>query len=417
MQITTENILYLMFALRYPLLILIGVVALFFVAYIVRSGVFSSLTSKATSIFSIFTFPLTIFALLLAVIGLINLFSATQILVAGGRGDPAFSYQASPLFWAQMSYTGLGIVCMMLAASISMRYFTALAYIAYWGAVFLLVLVLIVGAESHGSLSWLDLGIVRLQPSEFGKIGLIFALSRHFANSRDDQPLGIGGLIMPTLIFGVPAALVILQNDLGSSLFYGLIFGSLLMVRGIQIRLIVIALIIVVGVGFVSYKYYLKPYQKNRIVSFMEPEKDLRGSGYHLVQSKIAIGSGGVFGKGYLKGESHKLNFLPECHTDFIFPVLLEEWGFFGGVVVLGLYFMFLISGLTIATRADTRFAFFMATGICALYFWHLVINLGGVLGLMPLTGVTLPLFSYGGSSLIADYVAIGVMLSVLREK
>lgn len=355
-----------------------------------------------------FYYPLFIFALLLAIIGLFNLYSATL----------TFEKEAaSTYFTAQLLYTVLGIVAMFVVSLLSVKSLYSLAPFIYLFALGLLVLVLIVGAERHGSLSWLDLGFVRLQPSEFGKLGLIFILSRHFAAIKRDVALGFRDLVIPTFYFLIPTLLVVSQNDLGSSLFYGFIFGSMILIQGIRLRIIIFALVLIGVVGVGTYQYGLKPYQKNRIVSFMNPELDPKGAGYHLVQSKIAVGSGGITGKGYKKGQSHKLKFLPERHTDFIFPVLLEEWGFVGGTLTLMLYFLFLLSGVNVATRSENRFGFFMSLGLVAFFFWHLVINLGGVLGLIPLTGVTLPFFSYGGSSLVANWMAIGFLLSVVRSR
>lgn len=317
-------------------------------------------------IFHNFYYPLFIFALMLAVIGLFNLYSATL----------TFEKEtASSFFTAQLLFTVLGIFVMFVASLVSVKYLYALAPYIYGFSLGLLVLVLIVGAERHGSLSWLDLGFVRLQPSEFGKIGLIFILSKYFARMRLDEPFSFRELFKPTILFLIPTALVVMQNDLGSSLFYGFIFASMIFVQGVRLKLILIAILLVTVGGFVTYKYGLKTYQKNRIISFMNPELDPRGSGYHLVQSKIAVGSGGLTGKGYQKGESHKLKFLPERHTDFIFPVLSEEWGFLGGAVTLFIYFLFLMSGINIASRAENRFGFFMSVGLVAFFFWHLITN------------------------------------------
>jgi len=359
-------------------------------------------------LFQNFYFPLFLFALILAVIGLVNLYSATASF------DMA---QASPYFKAQLLYTILGITVMFVVSLIPLKTLYAAVPYIFGVTLFLLVLVLIFGTKSHGALSWLDLGFVRIQPSEFGKIGLVLILSKYLANTQKDYSLGLRGLIVPTLIFLVPTLLVVMQNDLGSSLFYGFIFGSLILIQGVRFRYILIALLLVVALSVVSYNFFLQTYQKNRIVSFMHPEKDSRGSGYHLVQSKIAVGSGGLWGRGYRKGRSHQLKFLPERHTDFVFPVLAEEWGFIGGGITLLFYLLFLLSGIHLASKAENRFGYFVCVGIVAFYFWHLVINLGGVLGLIPLTGVPLPFLSYGGSSLIANWLAIGFLLSVLKSR
>ncbi|HLD44865.1 MAG TPA: rod shape-determining protein RodA, partial [bacterium] len=332
-----------------------------------------------------FYFPLFVFALILSVIGIVNLYSATISLETN---------QLSDYFKAQLIYTLVGIVIMLMASFVSISRWYSLSPFIYGFALALLVLVLLMGSKTHGSLSWLDLGFVRLQPSEFGKFGLVMMLARFLANLQKDEPLSFGEMCFMGLVFIIPTGLVIAQNDLGSSLFYGFIFGTMIFLQGVKFRYIVIALIVIGVLGMVSYTFVLKDYQKARIASFMKPELDPKGSGYHLVQSKIAVGSGRLMGKGYLKGQSHRLKFLPERHTDFIFPVLAEEWGFVGGGVTLLCYFLFLMMGLNVASESSSRFGFFVAAGVTATYFWHLVINLGGVLGLMPLTGVPLPFLS-----------------------
>ncbi|MBF0105891.1 MAG: rod shape-determining protein RodA [Deltaproteobacteria bacterium] len=348
-----------------------------------------------------------VFALILAVIGLFNLYSATFVFEAG---------QASPYFAAQLFYTLLGVVVMFAVSRLSLKHLYVWSPLFYAASLLLLVLVLMVGARMHGSLSWLDLGFVRLQPAEFGKVGLVLILSRYLSQLPSEKDLNLKTIIAPLILFLLPAALVIMQNDLGSSLFYGFIFGTVVFVHGVRLRLVFVVVVLLCLAGLLSYEFALKPYQKDRIVSFLNPEHDHRGSGYHLVQSKIAVGSGKIFGRGYLKGQSHRLKFLPERHTDFVFPVLLEEWGFAGGALTLLLYFLFLVSGINIAAKSETRFGYFIAVGCVGLFFWHLVINLGGVLGLIPLTGVTLPFFSYGGSSLLANWLAIGCLLSAARR-
>lgn len=361
-----------------------------------------------TRYFQYFYYPLFIFAVLISLIGLVNLYSATMTIE-----NPV----VSDLFMAQLTYTGLGILVMFLVSTIDVRFLLSLSFFFYLFFLILLIMVFFMGSEIHGTLSWLKLGGFRLQPSEFAKIGLVLVLSHHLSNLQKDSPLSLKELIFPTVLFLIPSVIVILQNDLGTSLFYGFLYGTMILVQGVRWKIIVFAIVIVGVLGFVSYQYLLHPYQKNRIVSFLNPENDPRGSGYHLVQSKIAVGSGKTFGKGYLKGESHRLKFLPERHTDFIFPVLAEEWGFLGGAITLIVYFLLLLSGVNIATRAETRFGFFLCIGLVAFFCWHMVINLGGVLGLIPLTGVTLPFLSYGGSSLIANWMAIGFLLAVMKSR
>lgn len=353
--------------------------------------------------------PLLLLALALAGIGLVNLYSATVTF-----GDA----KASSYFINQFLYHFCGIAAMVVLSRLPAKMLRFAAPVAYFTAVVLLLLVLVRGRAVHGSLSWLEIGGFRLQPSEFAKVGLILMLSRHLAAFADRRhALGLSGLVRPALITGLPMVLVLLQKDLGSSLFFALIFTTLVLLQGVRWHLVVAGIVIVGLGGIVAYKFLMMPYQQKRIVSFMNPELDARGSGYHLVQSKIAVGSGGLWGRGYLRGASNKLNFLPERHTDFIFPVLAEEWGFVGSVVTLLLYMLFLLYGANVASRARDRFGFFLGVGMTSLFFWHIVINLGGVLGLIPLTGVPLPFLSYGGSALLADWGAVGILLALYRGR
>jgi rod shape determining protein RodA len=224
-------------------------------------------------------------------------------------------------------------------------------------------------------------------------------------------------MFKPAMLMLIPFVLIVLQGDMGSSLFLILIFFSVAMFA--KIRWGTLILLVVVGIiaAGTIYQFGLKEYQRSRIFQFVHPETDIRGSGYHLMQSKIAVGSGKIFGKGYLKGNINKLRYLPERHTDFIFPVFAEEWGFLGSIVILCLFGALLLMGVEIASKARERFGIFLAIGIVAMLFWQVVINLGGVLGLMPLTGVTLPLMSYGGSSVIAVLIAIGLLQNISRRR
>ncbi len=355
-----------------------------------------------------FNGSLAVAVLLITGLGLINLFSATQTFT-----DNA----ASPLFWNQLFYAILGILAALFLSFFSVKRWRSLAVWAYVLSLLGLVLVLAVGATVKGSQSWIQLGPINVQPSEFAKLGLILWLGKYLSERDETASFNFSGLILPFCIFLGPALLTVLQGDLGTSLFFGFIFFSMIILQGVRWRLLLFVVALVVGAAIVGYFFLLKPYQQMRIVSFMNPEWDARGSGYHLVQSKIAVGSGGWTGQGYLQGESNKLKYLPERHTDFIFPVLAQEWGFVGAFSVLALYFCLLMLGIRVAGAVQDRFAFFVSLGIVSLFFWHLVINLGGVLGLLPLTGVPLPFFSYGGSALLADWICIGILNGISREQ
>ena len=341
--------------------------------------------------------------------GLANLYSATSTFDAGAQ---------TSYFHAQIVWSMIGISSLLIVFSVHYRHFRASSYFFYGATAALLVLVLVMGRKVAGHQSWLQLGPVSLQPTEIAKLGLIFGLSRYLALFRT-SPKGAAfrELIPSFLLFLLPTGLVILQGDLGSSLFFGLIFVTMMLIHGVRWQVLVSMLVLFLLAATLAYFFFFSPYQKNRILTFLNPEMDRRGSGYHLIQSKIAVGSGGWVGKGYLRGKTHKLHFIPERHTDFIFPVLAEEWGFLGSALVLISFGLLLFLGVNVAARANDRFSFFLSVGVCALFFWHLVVNLGGVLGLMPLTGVPLPFFSYGGSALMTNWIGIGILLNVSMRR
>jgi rod shape determining protein RodA len=355
-----------------------------------------------------FNWPLLGVTILLMGMGLLNLFSATS-----SFGD--FSFQAR--FRAQLTWTVIGLLVAFFTTLFHYRHFKTLSYYAYALSLILLVLVLIIGRKVSGSLSWIQIGPFTLQPSEIAKVCLILALAHYFSQVTRREPAGLLDLVPSLIIFAIPTILVLLQKDLGTSLFFILIYATLVLIQGVKKKILIIALILGMVGSVGAYRFVLSSHQKSRIISFMNPDADRKGSGYHLVQSKIAVGSGGWLGKGYMRGQTHQLKFVPERHTDFIFTVLAEEWGFLGGFFVIVCFVIFLFLGVRVATQTRDRFCFFLALGISALFFWHMVINLGGILGLMPLTGVPLPLFSYGGSALLSDWIGIGLLLNISMRR
>lgn len=355
-----------------------------------------------------FNWPLFLVALGLAAVGLVNLYSATSTFDA---------HSQVAYFHAQLIWSGIGLIGLLIVTSIHYRHFEPLGYFIYGTTVLLLFLVLLIGKKVAGTQSWIALGPVSLQPTELAKLGLIIGLSKNLFRMDLRGPAGLVDLLPSFFIFLVPTALVIKQGDLGSSFFFALIYISMILIHGVRWHLIVKMGAFGLTVIMVGYLFFLAPYQKDRIATFLHPELDRKGAGYHLVQSKIAVGSGGWTGKGYLKGDTHKLKFIPERHTDFIFPVLAEEWGFIGAFVVMTGFLSFLMLGLQVAAKGADRFSFFLAIGICSLFFWHMVINLGGVLGLIPLTGVPLPFFSYGGSALLTNWLGLAVLLNISMRR
>lgn len=344
---------------------------------------------------------------LLCTIGVVNLYSALALW--GGVTQWR-------LLWMQLLWMGIGAVVAWGLAHYDYR--RLLRSGQRWHLVILvcLVLVLFVGREISGHRSWFGIGGIGIQPSEFAKLTTVFLLAHFFTPPNRPQGYGLRDLLPIILWAGLPAGLILLQGDLGTSLFLVLLSGSYALFAKLRWRTIV--LLALVGVaGAVAAYQTLSPYQQARIGTFLHPDADPRGAGYQLLQSRLAVASGGWLGKGYLQGRINKLRYLPEKHTDFIFPVLAEEWGFAGAVLSLSGFFCLLMLGLEISANAVDRYGGMLAFGIVLWLFWQLAINLGGVLGLMPLTGVTLPFFSYGGSSMVVAFIAMGLLLSIHRRR
>ncbi len=340
----------------------------------------------------------------LAIIGLISIYSATY------SNNPATYTRAQ--YWFIIS-----LVLLTGAVVVNYHFLERYAYIIYGGSIVLLLLVFAIGKSSGGAQRWLDLGFLSLQPSETAKIALIIMLARHFSlKNLAGRGLDIKDLIVPGLIFIAPFFLIMKQPDLGTSIILLSIFCSMTLVVGIRLRTIIaigVALSAIMPFAWMS----LKDYQKARLTSFLNPGRDPFGSGYHLLQSKIAIGSGGFLGKGYTGGTQGKLMFLPEHHTDFIFSILAEEWGFIGASIVIFIFFALILKGLGAAASSKDRFGFLLAFGISAMLFWHVVINIAMVTGLLPVVGVPLPFISYGGSFLAVIMTSMGLIINIRMRR
>ncbi len=278
----------------------------------------------------------------------------------------------------------------------------------------LLILVTIVGNVVKGAQSWFSLGFASFQPTDLAKLALIFLLAKYLAK-RHVEIAHIRHIIVSGLYALIPTVLVLLQPDLGSALVLSGIWFCLVLVSGISKK----HLALVLGGAFVAFVlawvFVFAPYQKDRIKTFIDPLSDIRGSGYNVYQSQIAIGSGGVFGKGVGFGTQSRLEFLPEHQTDFIFAAFAEEWGFIGVFVVLGLFLLFLWRLLAIALTSATNFELFAVLGIIFLFLIHIVVNVGMNLGIMPVTGIPLPFMSYGGSHLLTEWIALGVVMGMRK--
>jgi rod shape determining protein RodA len=263
----------------------------------------------------------------------------------------------------------------------------------------------------------LDLGFARLQPSELAKVAMILLFSRLLARRTSSREMGLLDLLAPAVLIGIPAALVLKQPDLGTTLVIGAVSCSYLLVARVRLASLVTLALggIVAAAG--AWMFFLHDYQKERVLTFLDPERDPLGSAYHAIQSQIAIGSGGLLGKGFLRGPQTQLDFLPEQQTDFVFSVLGEEWGFVGAAVMLLLYLGLVLRGLQIAHVSKDLFGTYLAVGVVALFFWAGAINVGMVIGVLPVVGVPLPMFSYGGSSLLTCMIAIGLLMNVSMRR
>ena len=290
-------------------------------------------------------------------------------------------------------------------------------YPFYIFIIFLLLLVLFAGNSAGGAQRWINLGFFKLQPSELAKLMLVVTLASYYSRKEEDEGYGVRELVTPVLLTGLPFLLILKQPDLGTALMLGIIFVSMTVFAKVRWQAYAIGLVLGSGSGVFAWFYLLRPYQKRRIETLLDPAKDPMGQGYQILQSKIAVGSGGVNGKGYLEGTQGHLHFLPERHTDFAFAVWGEEWGFTGSLFFLGVYFSMLFWGLYAAMTARDRFGVFLAFGVGVLIFWQAVINLLMILGFLPVVGIPLPLVSYGGSSLLTTLLALGILMNVRMRR
>jgi rod shape determining protein RodA len=336
---------------------------------------------------------------LVATVGFVMLYSA-----AGGNFDP----------WAdrQMVRFGVGLVLMISVAVVDIRIWLRYAYLIYAGALTLLVAVEVAGEIGMGAQRWIDLGFFQLQPSELMKVALVLALARYFHGLEIESIGRILPLFPPLLLVAMPALLVLKQPDLGTAGMLIMGGGALFFAAGV--RLWKFGVLLAAGLGAIPVAWnMLHDYQRNRVLTFLDPERDPLGSGYHILQSKIAFGSGGVFGKGYLLGTQSHLNFLPEKQTDFIFTMLAEEFGLMGALTLLVTYAVLIAYGFAIAVRSRSHFGRLLALGLTFNLFLFVFINTAMVMGIIPVVGVPLPLISYGGTAMLTVLIGFGLIMSV----
>ncbi|MBE3091061.1 MAG: rod shape-determining protein RodA [Candidatus Atribacteria bacterium] len=353
------------------------------------------------------------FALLFAVVflcfyGLLVLFSSTRLAVTTGS-DPYFFVKRQSL-WVLSGFIFLTIIMFIDYHNLE-RY----SKVIYFGAIVLLMMVIISGRSTYGARRWLAIGPFDFQPSEFAKIALIMFLADFLSKNKlkFDNFLYY---LLPFIYTGLLMLLVFVQPDLGTSLVYLAILIIMLFVAGIKIKFLVFTFF--AGISSVPVLWiFLKDYQKNRLILFLNPNLDPLGGGYNVIQSRIAIGSGGFLGNGIFRGLQSQLNFLPAQHTDFIFSVVGEELGFVGTILLLGLYAIVLWRGIKIALEARDLLGSLLATGAVSFLFFHIVVNIGMAMGMLPATGLPLPFLSYGGSFMISNLMAIGILLNVELHK
>ncbi len=409
---------------------------------------------------STFNWGLLASTLVVAGLGLLNLYSASRDV-------------SSNLAFLQGIWLGVGVLIAVLLMVLDYRIFDQLAYPFLGLTLALLLAVLLIGRVISGSQRWIHLGAFNFQPSEMAKIAVVLCLAKYFSDEpaippggyrlRDlikpttvTYPVGAIGALMlfwenleffeewrfallvvfliwaagsglyaiqsgrtslhdmlsPIILVVLPAILILRQPDLGTTLMLFAIAGTMILFVKVRFLSLVIAIVVLLGAAAGSWQF-LKPYQKDRILAFISPGEDVKGRGYHSRQSMIAVGSGKTSGKGFGESTQTQFRFLPEQHTDFVFSVWAEEWGFTGCLVVLGAFLFWLVQMINVASVARERFGVFVAVGISAMVFWHVAINIGMVIGVLPVVGITLPLWSYGGSSLLAMLASIGLLMSI----
>jgi len=338
-------------------------------------------------------------ALLLSLVGMATVHSASAELPT--------DYLPRQALWVV-----LGLVAMVVLLSLDYNALVDLSPPIYVLACLLLAAVLFIGAVRGGARSWIGLGPIGFQPSELAKLAAALALTRYLAGVNA-RVLSFFQIVAATVIVAVPMAIIALQPDLGTAAMFVPMLAGMLLVGGIRLRVWVIGLVALAMLGSGVWMFGMQEYQRERVRTFLEPTSDPLGAGYQVRQSKIAVGSGQLAGRGYMQGTQSQLRFLPARHTDFIFAVLAEEWGFLGVLVTLGLYAVFIVNGARVAIRARDREGILLVVGLLSVISFHVLYNTAMVVGLVPITGIPLPFLSYGGSFTLLNFAATGLILGV----
>lgn len=365
-------------------------------------------------------------AIVLSIIGLISIYSATHY-----KGSPVADYSgdlfniSSSIWLKQLIWLLISLIVAVFMANFNYQRFWDLAWILYILSIVMLIAVLLVGAEKSGARRWLDFGHFSVQPAELAKIAIIMLLARYFSKLMSYQfsdnlyhsrfYVVSKTVFIPILIVFIPMLLIIKQPDLGSSIVLLPVLLVILFCAHIPMKLF--AGLIVLGAGVIPFLWhFLKPYQQKRLLVFLNPNMDPLGAGYTITQSKIAIGSGKILGKGWLAGSQNQLNFLPERHTDFIFSIIAEEWGFIGSLAIMLLYFLLLWRIVEIISKTNDLFGRLICVGLVAFLSFQILVNIAMTTGIMPVVGLPLPFISYGGSSLLLSFFCIGIVLNISKQ-
>ena len=358
-----------------------------------QNNFYSSVFTKLLSI----NYPLLGLIIILFFVGLAALYSISN-------GD----FNSWPLKHSQRFI--LGLIIFFLVIFFDLRLIFGYAYIIFFLSIISLVIIPFFGIESNGATRWINIAGISLQPSEFVKYTLILALAKYFHSINNDSSF-IKTLIIPLIITIVPVLLVITQPDLGTALIILLGGISLFWISGLNYKYFIVGVFSILCSLPVLWQY-LKDYLKDRVLTFFNPERDPLGNGYHIMLSKIALGSGGIFGKGYMEGTQSHLNFLPEMQTDFIFTMLGEEFGFIGTLLLLLIYAALIMISIRLALKSRSLFSKYLSLGVCNVFFIYVFVNIGMVTGLLPVVGVPLPFISYGGSSMLAVMFGFGLLMN-----
>ncbi len=356
--------------------------------------------------------PLLITVVAIASIGIINLYSATSAYVDATQRSALADVYVTQIYWFV-----IGLLLAMLTAVIDYRHFERLAPILYFGGLISLGLVFVLATDVRGSARWIQLGSFSYQPSEFMKPLVVLMVARHIQNDTKTEARSFFDLLLPIGIAAVPAVLVMLQPDLGTSLIYLTSTAAMLSITRIRTATLAWMVSGFAVTTILMWNFGLKAYQRGRVTSFLNPEKDATGTAWHAIQSQTAIGNGGLFGEGFMQGTQNQFGFLPDQHSDFPFSVFAEEFGFVGCLILIALYCFLSIWSLHIASQAKDRFGAALAVGTGGIIFFQAFFNMGMSMGLLPVVGITLPLFSYGGSSLVTMLISLGLLMSVSMRR